>query len=388
MHAKTIYVSFVIPLIIISFISCSQQKTEWKGTTEEVDGVMIVTNPAEPFYGKITFELEEDLSIGNEEDDNYLFYRAVDIAVDHDANIYVVEYRNCRIQKFDRDGKYIQTMGRQGQGPGEFEMPHGIYCDENTGNIYVVDGREIVIFDSNGDYLSGVTFMNFPSVIMIDIDGNMWMKFSKIGSEGVSDTISMANSQGELIKDIVEYSQQISMYSRGSSLFSITHGYEYQLLFSEFDSQTFVYGYSNEYKLNVVRNDGELLCILEKDEPQMPFTSNMKSKIIERYKSLSDNEKAGIKFQDSFPYFNSILTDNIRRIYVKRMHFPLEEEDSIECDIFNKDGYYLYKTKFPKQPEVIKNGYYYIIEMDEEIGLETVKRYKINNWEQIKTGIN
>lgn len=186
-------------LILIIFVFCGKQKPEWGGTTEEVDGVMVVTNPAEPFYGEITFELEEDLSIGNEEDENYLFYQAVDIAVDRDANIYVVGYKNCRIQKFDRDGKYIQTIGRKGQGPGEFEGPHGIYCDESTGNIYVVDGREIVIFDRNGDYLSGVTFINFPSAIMIDIDGNMWIKFSKIGSQGVSNTISMANSQGELL---------------------------------------------------------------------------------------------------------------------------------------------------------------------------------------------
>lgn len=113
----------------------------------------------------------------------------------------------------------------------------------------------------------------------------------------------------------------------------------------------------------------------------------MKSKIKERYENLSDSEKDAIKFSDSFPYFNLILTDNIGRIYVKRIQSPLEEKDFIECDIFNKDGYYLYKTKFPKQPEVIKNGYYYIIEVDEETGLEIVRRYKIQNWEKIKTGI-
>ena len=33
-----------------------------------------------------------------------------------------------------------------------------------------------------------------------------------------------------------------------------------------------------------------------------------------------------------------------------------------------------------------KNGYLYTRELDEEEGMEYVKRYKIKNWEQIKKG--
>jgi hypothetical protein len=36
----------------------------------------------------------------------------------------------------------------------------------------------------------------------------------------------------------------------------LTHGYEYDLYFSDIDAQTFIYGHSKEYKLNVIRNDG------------------------------------------------------------------------------------------------------------------------------------
>jgi len=55
-------------------ISCQKQKAEWRGTIEEENGVTVVKNPNKPLYGKLVFDLEEDLSIGREDDDNYMFF--------------------------------------------------------------------------------------------------------------------------------------------------------------------------------------------------------------------------------------------------------------------------------------------------------------------------
>ena len=79
------------------------------------------------------------------------------------------------------------------------------------------------------------------------------------------------------------------------------NGYEYDLYFSDIDAHTFIYGHSKEYKLNVIKNDGEFLYILKKDEPQMPFTGEMKSKIKDRYERFSESEKDAIKFPEKLP---------------------------------------------------------------------------------------
>ncbi len=102
----------VLLLICFLIMSCTKEKTskeaEWKGKVELKNGAKIVKNPSDPVYGEIVLELEEDLSIGHEDDDNYLFYRPRNIAVDEQANIFILESGNCRIQKFDKDGNYLQ----------------------------------------------------------------------------------------------------------------------------------------------------------------------------------------------------------------------------------------------------------------------------------------
>ena len=141
MKNKTKIVSIVLFLsAFIMVISFGGQKPQWKGKIEIENGIKVIKNPRDPLYGEIEFDLEEDLSIGNEEDENYVFYRGVGIEVDSDGNIFILDGGNYRIQKFDKDGNYLQTIGRKGQGPGEFQRPIGLYLD-SKGNIYVMRRR-------------------------------------------------------------------------------------------------------------------------------------------------------------------------------------------------------------------------------------------------------
>jgi len=65
----------------------------------------------------------------------------------------------------------------------------------------------------------------------------------------------------------------------------------------------------------------------------------------------------------------------------------IEYEDGVKVDIFSPEGYYLYRSSLPPNTIIIKNGFLYTRELDEDEGMEYVKRYKIKNWEQIKEGI-
>jgi NHL repeat len=61
------------------------------------------------------------------------------VAIDSSGNVYVTDFANGRVQKFDSNGNFIAKWGSQGTGDGQFDNPGSIAVDSNTGNVYVAD---------------------------------------------------------------------------------------------------------------------------------------------------------------------------------------------------------------------------------------------------------
>jgi len=83
------------------------------------------------------------------------FCSTTDIAFAPNGNLFIADgYRNARILEYLPDGKKLREWGSAGTGPGQFRLPHSIQVDEN-GVVYVADrenGR-IQRFDRDGKYL-------------------------------------------------------------------------------------------------------------------------------------------------------------------------------------------------------------------------------------------
>jgi len=76
---------------------------------------------------KKTLILKEDLTIGVESgDENLMFGSVADIGLDAAGNIFILDWNNSRIQKFDAAGKFLKSIVlKQGQGPEEVAMLGG-----------------------------------------------------------------------------------------------------------------------------------------------------------------------------------------------------------------------------------------------------------------------
>ncbi len=201
-------ISIVISIsTLIMLISYGGQKAEWKGTIEEEDGVEVIKNPTEPLYGEITFDLEENLTIGNETDENYMFYSSVRITVDSSGNVFALDISNRRIQKYDKNGNYLQTIGRRGRGPGEFQSP-GSMCLDSEENIYVQDMRKITIFNKEGKFKSTIPKSDLLSSWGVTKEGNILARTSwwdpENDTNGTNNMV-LLNSEGKIIKTIVRY---------------------------------------------------------------------------------------------------------------------------------------------------------------------------------------
>ena len=380
--------------IFITSIACQKQKSGWQGTIEEENGIKIVTNPAEPLYGELVLELEEDLSIGSVDDENTTFYRIGGIAVDSQGNMFVVDSGNQRIQKYDKDGNYLQTIGRKGQGPGEFMRPFDILLDEQD-NIYVLEIRKIHLFDPQGNSIRDIVLPSFMMGFAVGAEGNIIAHGFVQAEEGQNFGVVIINQEGKIIKTIAEFPGMRTVV-RGDSMFSLSHEYTPHLTFYPVGQKGVVYGYNPEYTFYLTDRSGDTILIIKKDEPPQSITRKEKDKIIDDVLEDTAQDGArwprdvveeGANFPDHRPFFNASASDDKGRIFVRRVKSVLDESKEAEFDIFSADGYYLYTTKLPFTPELIKDGYLYHTTYSEETGEYKVIRYKIKNWNEIKEGI-
>src|SRR5207253_2347298 len=76
------------------------------------------------------------------------------LACDQNSDIYVVDTGNCRIQKFNNAGNFIQLWGMFGTAPSNFQSPTGIAVDEKN-VVYVCDtgNHRIQKFDTSTNFL-------------------------------------------------------------------------------------------------------------------------------------------------------------------------------------------------------------------------------------------
>lgn len=82
------------------------------------------------------------------------FHRPSDMEYDADNSlIYIADYGNNRVLAFDKEGKYVCTIGKKGQGPGEFSSPTGL-CLMPDSRLAVADygNNRIQIFDAEGEF--------------------------------------------------------------------------------------------------------------------------------------------------------------------------------------------------------------------------------------------
>ena len=72
----------------------------------------------------------------------------------HNHQVYVCDRNNSRVQVFDSDLNFVQLIGNHGNGPGQLKKPEDIDFD-NQGNVYVLDFimNQVLIFSENGHYL-------------------------------------------------------------------------------------------------------------------------------------------------------------------------------------------------------------------------------------------
>lgn len=118
-------------------------------------GVVSVRNSAETALAQ-TWRAEHVSRIGSISGDGADVFGSVGaLTIDAMGRIWAYDRHAKELRVFDRDGSHVRTVGRAGQGPGEFNEVVGLLWSPEE-NLWTIDQRagRVSVFDSAGTFLA------------------------------------------------------------------------------------------------------------------------------------------------------------------------------------------------------------------------------------------
>lgn len=151
----------ILLIMITFFTSCSDKKDSNNSenlnyTKEILNGITTTTNENISSQPTLKIELKkvtEIVGLNEESSDSTLFSEATNIQMDRNGNIYIFEYRKSHIYKYSSKGELLKIFGRKGTGPGEFSNTYS-FIVTNEDSIYIPEFMESRIskFDTDGNF--------------------------------------------------------------------------------------------------------------------------------------------------------------------------------------------------------------------------------------------
>jgi hypothetical protein len=172
-------------LTLLVFMTATAATAGWEGENTTVDGVTTVINPETPAFGEIKQGMREMWRRGGDEDEEIFFGTISEFLHDDEGNIYLLDGQLSEIQVFDPAGELLRTVGRQGEGPGEFQNGADMFWGPQ-GQIGVVQAwpGKIVMITPDGD--PGMTFA------LPYRDGGGWQSVTR--GEGLGEKMILAGT--------------------------------------------------------------------------------------------------------------------------------------------------------------------------------------------------
>ena len=359
---KIRYLSIIFLLFIFGFEELrGNQKPEWKGTITKEGEVIVVKNPKEPISRDNILILKEELTIGGGKAKGEKIFSSVShLNIDSLGNIYIVDIRDAQVKEFDKDGKFVKTIGRKGQGPGEFNMPDMVLFNDTSRTFYVLDllTRRFSLFDLDGHFIRYVP-VQAEIILRADIDSKGHLYYSSTSYATRQISVNKCDADMKVIASYGAYPLAGADNPVGPRL-HWTVGLKDEVII----------GFPKTYELLIYDGNGKLLKKIIRTYDPVKLT---KEEMEEAIRSVPPTKTPAISEYHSA--YDGVFVDDDGHLFVRTWERqPIN--NSCLYDVFDAEGRFMAKVIFKGRPVLIKQKKLYSLEEDED-GYLVVKRYQI-----------
>ncbi|MDE2973636.1 MAG: 6-bladed beta-propeller [Gemmatimonadota bacterium] len=359
--------------------SCETESPPGHPTRETLpNGGILVRYPGLPAIDSAGPELTEaqiDLQFGSVEGDdpNLLFGDIRGIQAASDGTIYVLDFAATEVRAYDPDGRYLRTVARRGEGPGEITAANGIFLvadtllwmhDHGKWTVIGVDpaGNEV------GRFQKPVLSYSYIWTAVFDEQGRYWKQTSHSDEElrypppaGLSSTTRRRYYKSYDLASGAIDSVFLSESSVRSYHYQDSNGL-WQLLAILFQSGErilvnpaggFWRANTASYRIAQTDETGDTLVVIDAGMPTLPVTDEDRSGFVERFvesrgpEIRDELEEVAALMPDVKPILADMFVDDEGVLWVERVKPP---GAPALYDRFSQDGDYLGSVRFGFQP--------------------------------------
>src|SRR5690625_3212281 len=392
------YISFVSILIIGLLIGCTSRKSQKvPPDLKNVDSLSVFTDG----NSSHEIDLKPDITYS---DTAKLFMGPLirDLAVTSVGDVCILDYAQKKVHIFNSSGEYIESIGREGRGPGEFQFTTSVEVRNNE--IHVLDllqskisvfslktfkhekDTDISIKDSKPDWLVraqqyGLTYR--PTDFYTLSNGNYLIVFS---DNGVVSSSNLSQRTYEISFFNTEKNKYIhhNVWSSKWTGQDLVHEVGKRILFKVPYKRSTQYDYANGLLVSnwTENNLFKFYDIIINYKISYYYLSIpivlKKEDVVSYYDKASDETIVAIRnvtLPDNWPAVRSVVLDNKQRLWVSTFTDNIEQ---YEWSIFAKSGKLLAKFHWPAHMKLfkVKDNYAYALKRLSN-GLPEVMRYKV-----------
>lgn len=360
----------------------------WNGTVEAGPEGTIVRNPAGPLFGEQELNLEEDLVLGDTLAEEAFFYFRTTGRVDREGNLFIWDPHSYRIQVFDRNGEFLRTIGRQGEGPGEISSGTGVRLFVNEeGHLFLFDRSRLQIFDEEGSFTELIAPPT-PSRSLAPVgSGAVLWRAMAFSEDGPWEEVWGTGPDGERMETLARFP---SMEARAAFLdgarFTTLH--PEMILVPSPEGRAF-FGYPTEYRLSRVDTSGGVELTITVDAPSLTLNSHQRDLWLDHLADTGGNVDRAtlaedLAFPEPWPHFDALFPDGSGNVWVRQVPTAPSETEESTLDLFNHQGVFLYRFRLPvSNIQEIRDGFVYSRKFDYGMNCDQFIRHRILGWEEI-----
>jgi sugar lactone lactonase YvrE len=326
-------------------------------------------------HDPVTVTLNELWRLGGDTDVEEEFFGVIlGINDDAEGNIYLLDMQLAEIKVFSPDGEYLRTIGREGEGPGEFRFPVSMFFlpDGNIGVVQAFPGK-IVSLTTDGDPAD-----DFP---LPEVDGGGFRML--MGGQKNGDNLVLAcrlNTQGEgsftqtcfLVgvdgegNETARYHEEDRVLDFANVVIdeNVHETYEQGRWTVGADGRVYAVLKNNEYQIHTWKPDGTLDYVIERDYTPLPRTDEQ----VGERRSLYENrlrqqglQNPNIKISESHRNIEGLSVRDDGTLWVMTSRGMREKPDDAMAvfDVYDAEGRFVHQVTLPGEGDPENDGYFF-----------------------------